>query len=104
MAKKKYSIPEVLPAQLNKDAWTMMVASRKELGNPYTPQGATMAINKLCKYSHEIQQKAVDRSIEGGWTGVFPESEKADTQIALAAPDTRGFIERHADSSWAAEL
>ena len=94
MKKKRYEISDILPDALNPEAWVEWVENRVENGNPYTPLGAKKAINKLVKYSHKIQQQAVDRAIEAGWTGVFPESEKEEL----------GFIEKHTDRSWRDEF
>lgn len=69
------------PASLNLAAWSDYVAHRRELkAKPLTKRGASMAMNKLARFSHDEQQAAVDQSIENGWTGLFPEKQREKTE------------------------
>lgn len=95
--KKTYQIPDLLPDNLNTESWLEFVQNRIDLGKPLTPLAGTKAINKLIKYSKAVQQAAIDNSIEGGWSGLFPESVRVE-QV------TEGFIAKHTDTSWADEL
>ena len=47
---------------------------REEKGNKLTNIACTKLARKLQKYSVETAIIALDRSVENGWTGVFPES------------------------------
>jgi hypothetical protein len=47
---------------------------RKEIKKPITPQAGKMLATKLKKYSKDVAIQALTRSVENGWTGVFPES------------------------------
>jgi hypothetical protein len=59
---------------INKEAWSLYVVHRKELkARCLTPRGATMAMNKLAKLSHNEQMKVVENTIENGWIGLFTE-------------------------------
>ncbi len=91
MKKKLYVVTDIFNNDLNVEAWLEMVEHRQEKNNAYTPLGAKKAMIKLARYSHQIQQKAVDRAIESGWTGVFPESEQQEVSL----------MEKTTDKSWA---
>ena len=49
---------------------------RKEKNNPLRPSSTKMLANKLKKTNLSIAIEALDRSVQNGWTGVFPESIK----------------------------
>ena len=94
--KKRYTIPNLLPDNIDREDWEDFVLSREEIGFPLTPVGAKRIMNKLKPYPKQIQKQALDKSIACGYRGVFPESERIQEDI--------GFIEKHSDSSWADEL
>jgi len=50
---------------------------RKEIHKPITPRAGKMIANKLSKHNKREVIMALRRSIENGWTGVFPESVEA---------------------------
>lgn len=62
------------------------VAHRKEKKQPLTSHSQKIAFNKLKQYSVEICIEAFNRSIENGWSGVFPESIKMKPSIKIIEP------------------
>ncbi|HSH50402.1 MAG TPA: hypothetical protein VK982_01625, partial [Bacteroidales bacterium] len=47
---------------------------RKEIGKTITQRSAQRLANKLSKYKQRVAAEAVERSIENGWQGVFPDN------------------------------
>jgi len=47
---------------------------RKEIHKPITSRAGKMIANKLSKYDKTTAIQALQRSIENGWTGIFPEA------------------------------
>jgi len=52
------------------------VQHRKEKGSSLTKVASSRLVNKLKQYSIQEASEALARSVENGWTGVFPESAK----------------------------
>ena len=52
------------------------VQHRKEKGSSLTKVASSRLVNKLKQYSVHEASEALARSVENGWTGVFPESAK----------------------------
>lgn len=87
-----------LPDNINQEAWIEWVEDRKERNKPIrTEKGANRALNKLKKFSHEIQKIMIDRAIEGEWTGIFI---LPAWQITSELNQNQSFIERHTDRTW----
>lgn len=59
------------------DLLTDFIASRSEQKKPMTDRAIKMLEKKLSRYPVAIQEAALERALIGGWSGVFPESEKA---------------------------
>jgi len=59
---------------LNSEAWEEWLIHRKEKRNPVKPGSIAerKQVKLLCTLSHEEQQEVVDRSMIGGYTGLFP--------------------------------
>ena len=61
-----------------KEALTNFYEHRVEKGNKLTPRAASMMAKKLIQYPYHIACQALNKSVENGWTGVFPESSKTN--------------------------
>jgi hypothetical protein len=59
---------EVLPENLNIEAFNSWCDYK---GKSYSKQGRTLTINKLTKYSKDVQQQMVDNSIMNNYKGLF---------------------------------
>jgi uncharacterized protein (DUF2249 family) len=70
------------PPSLDNDQFKLVLsqfmADRKERGTPVTKLALQRIINKCTPYGWEISIKALHKSIDMGWKGVFPESVEAD--------------------------
>ena len=72
---------ERTPDGLNQDAWVLYKQHRKELKvKRLTDRGGGLAMKKLSAFDPDTQMRAVEISIENGWTGLFP--EKVDNHAA----------------------
>ena len=73
--------------------------------------------NKLKKYSHDVQQAAVDKAINNDWKDVYPAKvteddlrELREERITIEAESkevsisSKGFIETHTSKDWAKGL
>lgn len=58
------------------EAWGNFEVHRKEIRKPMTEQSAKNVVRKLSAYSVSVAIAALNKSIENGWTGVFPENIK----------------------------
>jgi len=54
------------------------VLHRKEIRQSITPLSGRRLANKFIKYSPQVVIKAIEQSIENGWTGVFPEDDNGN--------------------------
>ena len=73
MEKAKNWIP---PDWLDSEAWQEFEAHRQEIKQPLTDRARKLAMKKLQGLSKDAQRKAINRSIESGWTGLFPKTEE----------------------------
>ncbi len=64
------------------------ILSRHQKGNPVSEIALTRMLNKLDKHPIDAQLKALDISIERGWTGVFP---KEDKKTSVSGFDSSSF-------------
>ena len=73
----------IIPDWLDADAWADYEAHRQEIKQPLTDRARALATNKLRGLSKQSQRKTIDRTIESGWTGLFPEQpNQGNGQIA----------------------
>lgn len=85
------------PEGLNLEAWGDYVSHRKELrAKKLTARGQAMAMKKLAALSHEGQQTVVDKTIENGWIGVFPEKIIEKTKQGNSFDDRLASLRREA--------
>jgi len=63
----------LLPAFVNVVAWDEFEQHRKEIKKPLSDLARNKAANSLCDLSQEQQQKVIDYSIQGRYTGLFPD-------------------------------
>ena len=76
---------------------------------PMSDLAKQKCINKLSKYSFDVQQAAVDKAINNDWKDVYPakitEDDLAEVRqeriIVQAETKSISFIETHTDTSWA---
>jgi hypothetical protein len=75
--KEKESVPEAVQELLDDfgftAAWESWERYRVELKKKLTPSTKKSQLKNLAKYSPAVAIKAIDKSIEHGWTGLFPE-------------------------------
>jgi len=72
-----YVLPPVLQASHEFiSAWDSFLKHRKQLKKTLTPLAAERTLKKLSQYAIPVAIEALNRSVENGWTGVFPESVK----------------------------
>jgi len=70
----KSSNEEVLPENLNFEAWIRYEKYLKESGyRRLTKEGRKLSQQKLAALRQEVQSQVVDDSIANGWKGLFPE-------------------------------
>lgn len=67
--KEKFSVPEFV----NLTAWNEFEQHRLEIKKPMSDLARGKAVNKLRELSHDEQQAVIDYSIQGRYTGLFPE-------------------------------
>ena len=76
-AKRKGFI-EAIPANLQSESftssWERWKRHRSEIRKPLTKSCAKMQLEKLSKLGREVAISTINRSIEAGWTGLFPET------------------------------
>jgi len=58
---------------INTYAWELFVAHRNDIKKPLTDRAMAIAKKKLSTLSLEDQMTCVENSVEGRWTGLFPE-------------------------------
>lgn len=58
-----------------KNAWSDLIAYRKQKRNPMTQIGVTKLINKLEKWGPVRAVSAINHSIASGWTGVYEDTK-----------------------------
>ncbi|MGI9335760.1 MAG: DUF1376 domain-containing protein [Gammaproteobacteria bacterium] len=73
-----------LPEGVSVDAWREWVHHRRELRKPLTERAARMALNTLERLEDELPEAVIARSIQAGWTGLFPD-KRAPPGTALAS-------------------
>jgi hypothetical protein len=67
-AKPEFNTPQFLAV------WQEWLKYRRELGKTMTPTGTRRVLSKLGSFSPAVATLAIQRSIENGWIGLFPES------------------------------
>jgi len=80
----------VAPQNLNLEAWAEFEQHRKSIRKPLSDIARTKAAKSIINLSQEDQQTTIDRSIQSGWAGLFPESSKQQ--------DNRPFFQKNNDS------
>ena len=85
------SINELLPQewQTHKPLQELLnefTLHREQLKRPLTPVAIKRLTNKLTQYSIPTVTEALKKSIESGWTGVFPESIKPEEDKPTKGP------------------
>lgn len=78
-----------LPAGINSKAWGEFDEHRRKHKSAWTDLAKTKSANVLLKLTHEEQQATVDKSVQAGWPGLYPEKAK----------DERSFIEKQSDAT-----
>ena len=63
----------VIPEGLNINAWNEFDQHRKTHKTKWSDLAKTKSANILLKLSHEDQQATIDKSIQSGWPGLYPE-------------------------------
>ena len=61
---------------VDKEAWDEYESHRQEIKKPLTKRAAALAAKKLESFSPNEQRKIVNRTIESGWTGLFPQDSE----------------------------
>ncbi|MFN9476383.1 helix-turn-helix domain-containing protein [Acidovorax sp.] len=76
-----------LPAWLPAEAWALWVRHRTEARKPITEDGARLQLKTLTKLRAEGHDPVlvIERSVEGGWQGLFP-AKDGSTKAAARAP------------------
>jgi uncharacterized protein YdaU (DUF1376 family) len=87
---KKIVVAWLPPQGLNMEAWAEFEEHRKSTKGKFSDLARTKAANSIINLSQEEQQATIDRSIQAGWSGLFP--EKSTQQ------DTRPFFQKNNDS------
>lgn len=67
-----------MPDWVNAEAWAEFEAHRTQIRKPLKDLARTKAANLLKGLSHEQQQQCIDKSIQAGWAGLFPDKTKTD--------------------------
>ncbi len=87
-----------LPYWLDPEVWTDYVDHRRVLKKPMSKRAKELAIMKLDKLRvSEDPRFVVDRSIENGWSGLFPPREKPESSLTKAA-NNKGLSARPGES------
>jgi uncharacterized protein YdaU (DUF1376 family) len=68
----------IMPDWINADAWAEFEDHRKQIRKPLRDLARKKAANLLRGLSHEQQQQCIDRSIQAGWAGLFPDKVKTE--------------------------
>lgn len=68
------------PPWINRSAWAEFETHRREIRKPLTDLARVKAWNQLRELSAEQQQRVIDYSIAGRYTGLFPERANAQSQ------------------------
>jgi hypothetical protein len=68
-AKKSFELPE----WINRSAWDEFEQHRQDINKSLTDLARQKAMKKLEGFSYNDQQEIIDYSIEGKWSGLFPE-------------------------------
>jgi DNA-binding transcriptional MocR family regulator len=63
------------PDGLNIDAWNDFVEHRKTMKKPLSDIAKSKSSNILKDLDKTVQQETVDKSIQAGWAGLFPEKQ-----------------------------
>jgi hypothetical protein len=93
--KEKINFIELFPKEWqNNEAFQKtindFIIHRKEKKKTITPLSAKRLATKLNKHSLPIVISAINRSIDSGWTGVFPESESNNTKYKPSYKEWEG--------------
>lgn len=65
----------VIPEGLNINAWNEFDQHRKAHKSKWSDLAKTKSANILLNLSHEEQQETIDKSIQSGWPGLYPEKK-----------------------------
>lgn len=68
------------PQGLNIDAWNEFEAHRKAIRKPLSDLARSKAANQIKDLPQQEQQRIVDKSIQAGWSGLFPENGNKTNQ------------------------
>ena len=77
----------IAPDWLDAEAWADFEAHRQEIKQPLTDRARALAANKLRGLSKQAQRETINRTIEGGWTGLFPTSPPEKIEVEYVKPD-----------------
>ena len=84
------------PNWLDTEAWAEFEAHRKDIKQPLTDRARALAVKKLKRLSKEAQRQTINRTVESGWTGLFPEKS-----AARPSPSSEPYkVERMSDAEW----
>jgi len=87
-----------LPDWLDPDVWFDYVDHRRTIKKPMSKRAKELAIMKLDNLRQsEDPRFIVDRSIDSGWAGLFPQKEKQQSSMAKEA-NTKGLEARPGES------
>lgn len=79
---KSVTVTHPIPSALNtpafQAAWAAFIESRKQIRKPITAIAMERQFAKFIKYDVAVVVAALEKSVENGWQGVFPESIKAE--------------------------
>ncbi len=84
-------IPETLRVPEFAAAWSRWQQHRKEIRKPIKPTQTDALLKKFAKWGPSKSVKAIETSIEHGWTGVFDPGENRNGETKPSAS------ERHAE-------
>jgi len=91
-----------LPDGIDLELWQEFEAHRKDIGRDLTDRARTLSANKLLKLTATKQRETVERTIESGWTGLFPQKDEITKPNRLAESASgrasRIWRERNGDS------
>jgi len=72
------------PEGLNLEAWADYEQHRKTTKGKFTDLARTKAANVIKDLSHAEQQATIDKSIQSGWPGLFPDKSKKSASQDLS--------------------
>lgn len=94
---KQEKPPWKLSSDINEKAWEEFEQHRKDIKKPMTDLARTKATNVLKIHSSDIQQKMIDKSILGGWPGLYSLGKENHQPIAKPPKEFSGFTQTDAE-------